>query len=163
MSSITEGKAGAIVRIAAVALFASRASLAMADSITLSTIAPTIGFGPSFPINTGGPSFTYTPSSGATITLSATPLILDTSTQNFGQYIYSASPLTANALTVTLDVIPTVNGVTDTTPLVFTGTLETGLHIITQPAPYLISFDPALNPSSTTAYDWRKRGHRVAL
>ncbi|MBV9082531.1 MAG: hypothetical protein JOZ62_07650, partial [Acidobacteriaceae bacterium] len=43
---------------------------------------------------------------------------------------------------------PTVNGTTATTPLVFNGTLETGIHSITQPTPYLIYFDPALNPSA---------------
>jgi hypothetical protein len=148
LSLTSARKAETIARIAAVAIFAYCAPLALADAITLSTTAPTVGFGPSFPINTGGPSFTYTPSSSAGIALGSTPLILDTSTQNFGEYTFSSSPLAANTLTVTLQVTPAVNGTTDTAPLVFNGTLETGLHIITQPTPYLIDFDPALNPSA---------------
>lgn len=131
--------------IGSIAMLTSCAPLALADSITLSTSAPTIGYGPSFPINTGGPNFTYTPSS-ALITLGSTPLILDTSTSNFGKYTYNANPLPADAFAVTLSVTPTVNGTTATTPLVFNGTLETGVHSITQPTPYLIDFDPALNP-----------------
>ncbi len=138
----------AIASISAVAMLASCAPLALADTITLSTSAPTVGYGPSFPINTGGPNFTYTPASSASITLGSTPLILDTSTQNFGEYTYNASPLSADALTVTLSVTPTVNGTTAATPLIFNGTLETGIHTITQPTPYLIDFDPALNPSA---------------
>lgn len=134
--------------VGTIAIVASCAPLAFADIITLSTSAPTVGYGPGIPINTGGPSFTYTPASSAPITLGSTPLILNTSTQNFGQYTYNVNPLATNTLTVTLSVTPTVNGTTATTPLVFTGTLETGLHSITQPTPYLIDFDPALNPTA---------------
>lgn len=119
------------------------------DVITLGTTSTTpIGFGPGFPINTGGPSFTYTAASGAPITLGSTPRILNTNTQNFGTYTYSTSSLTSDMLNVTLSVTPTVNGTTATTPLVFNGTLEKGLHPITQPIPYLIDFDPGLNPTA---------------
>ena len=135
--------------IAVIMLFSSM-QVVLADTITLSTNAPTIGYGPSFPITSGGPSFTYSPASSSTITLGSTPIILNTSTENFGEYTFSASSLPADALNVTLSVTPTVNGVSATTPLVFNGTLETGLHTITQPTPYLINFDPALNPSAQT-------------
>lgn len=118
------------------------------DIITLGATSTTpIGFAPGN-FGTGGLSFTYTAASSAAITLGSIPLILNTSTQNFGTYTYSTSALSSNTVNVTLSVTPTVNGTTATTPLVFNGTLETGIHTITQPIPYLIDFDPGLNPTA---------------
>lgn len=136
-----------ILRITFTAILALGGCAALADTITLNTSAPTVGYGRGA-IGAGGPFFTYTAAASSPIALGSTPLILDTSTQNFGEYTYNSGPFSSNMLSVTLSVTPTVNGTTAATPLVFNGTLETGFHSITQPTPYLINSDPGLNPSA---------------
>ncbi len=119
---------------------------AFCDTISLTTAAPTIGYGPAF--LGGGPYFTYTGAPNTPLTVTGSPLILNSSTANDGQYTYNSGHLAADALSLTLSVTPTVNGTTVTTPLLFNGTLTTGAHTIFQPVPYLVDFDPGLNPTA---------------
>lgn len=120
----------------------------LSDTITLTMSAPTVGYGPPPVLGIGGPFFTYTPASASSITLNGTPIVLNSITQNFGTYTYNPGELLQNSLNLTLSVTPTVNGNTATTPLDFNGILEKGAHPITQPTPYLLFFDPTLNPSA---------------
>ncbi len=119
---------------------------AFCDTISLTTTAPTVGYGPAF--LGGGPYFTYTGAPNTALTVSGTTLLLNTGTANLGDYTYNSGHLSADALSLALSVTPTVNGTTALTPLVFNGTLTTGAHTIFQPVPYLIDFDPGLNPSA---------------